>query len=266
MGRRLKQHTSPLYEILDSAKICANEIETIGIGMKSPIWRNKVKTVIAPTREDTIQYANNDESDIKIYTDGSSSSSLKLRRRRCSCLDTRNMPCKNCPSPSRKKHEAHCLWKWVCWSNPWPENAAEARSGPQWHRSHGGNGQPGSPMSVQCKKIDPRQLPRGRRQETHIGNWEQMAENKAETAMGARAWGDQRKRKGWHRGEKGGRRTTQELKKWALSPHQRDTKQQIGNQANAEGEDMERIREGIPGVSEIWQGNQIWRQSSLTQL
>ena len=74
MGRRLKRHMSPLYEILDSAKIHANEIETIGINMKSPTWRNKVnlKTIIAPTREDTIQYMNNNESDIKIYMDGSS--------------------------------------------------------------------------------------------------------------------------------------------------------------------------------------------------
>ena len=71
MGRRLKRHTSPLYEILDSAKIRTNEIETIGISTKPPIWRNKVKTMIAPTREDAIQHVSNDESDIKIYTDGS---------------------------------------------------------------------------------------------------------------------------------------------------------------------------------------------------
>jgi len=63
---------SPLYEILDLAKIHTNKIETIGTGTKASTWRNKVKTVIAPTREDTIQFANNDESDIKIYMDGSS--------------------------------------------------------------------------------------------------------------------------------------------------------------------------------------------------
>ena len=72
MGRRLKRHTSPLYEILDSAKIRANKIEIIGTNTKSPTWRNKVKTAIASTREDAIQLAHNDESDIKIYTDGSS--------------------------------------------------------------------------------------------------------------------------------------------------------------------------------------------------
>ena len=72
MGRRIKWHMSPLYEILDLAKICANKIETIGIGTEAPMWRNKVKTVITPTREDAIQLANNDESNIKIYTDGSS--------------------------------------------------------------------------------------------------------------------------------------------------------------------------------------------------
>ena len=72
MGRRIKRHTSPLYEILDSAKVRANKIETIATGTKAPTWRNKVKTVIPPTREDAIQLANNDESDIKIYTDGSS--------------------------------------------------------------------------------------------------------------------------------------------------------------------------------------------------
>jgi len=72
MGRRIKRHTSPLYEILDSAKVRANKIETIGTGTKAPTWRNRVKTVIATTREDAIQLVNNDESDIKIYTDGSS--------------------------------------------------------------------------------------------------------------------------------------------------------------------------------------------------
>jgi len=72
MGRRIKRHTSPLYEILDSAKVRTNKIETIAIGTKAPTWRNKVKMVITPMREDAIQLANNDESDIKIYTDGSS--------------------------------------------------------------------------------------------------------------------------------------------------------------------------------------------------
>jgi len=72
MGRRIKRHMSPLYKILDSAKVRTNKIETIAIGRKAPTWRNKVKMVITPTREDAIQLMNNDESDIKIYTDGSS--------------------------------------------------------------------------------------------------------------------------------------------------------------------------------------------------
>ena len=72
MSRRIKWHTSPLYEILDSVKVHANKIETICTGMKAPTWRNRVKMVIATTREDTIQLVNNDESNIKIYTDGSS--------------------------------------------------------------------------------------------------------------------------------------------------------------------------------------------------
>ena len=72
MGRRIKQHTSPLYEILDSVKVHTNKIETIGTGTKAPTWRNRVKTVITTTRENAIQLVNNDESDIKIYTDGSS--------------------------------------------------------------------------------------------------------------------------------------------------------------------------------------------------
>jgi hypothetical protein len=72
MGRRIKWHTSPLYEILDSVKVHANKIETICTGMKAPTWRNRVKMVITTTREDAIQLVNNDESDIKIYMDGSS--------------------------------------------------------------------------------------------------------------------------------------------------------------------------------------------------
>ena len=47
-------------------------IETIGTGTKAPTWSNRVKTVIATTREHAIQLMNNDESNIKIYMDGSS--------------------------------------------------------------------------------------------------------------------------------------------------------------------------------------------------
>ena len=65
MGRRLKRHTSPLYDI---------DIEIIDTSAKPPTWKNNIKTVIAKTREDAIQLANDDESDIKIFTDGSSHS------------------------------------------------------------------------------------------------------------------------------------------------------------------------------------------------
>ena len=72
MGRRLRCHTSPLYNILDSAKIRNNSIETINTISKHPTWQNEVKTVIAKSREEAEQLIKDDESNIKIYTDGSS--------------------------------------------------------------------------------------------------------------------------------------------------------------------------------------------------
>jgi ribonuclease HI len=72
MGRRLRRHTSPLYDILDSAKLRNNDIETINTITKPPTWRNKVKVFIDKTREEAERAAKNDESDIRIYTDGSS--------------------------------------------------------------------------------------------------------------------------------------------------------------------------------------------------
>ena len=71
MGRRLHRHTSPLYDILDSAGICTNTIETVNTITKPPTWRNQVRTTIAKTREEAEQSAKDDESDIRIFTDGS---------------------------------------------------------------------------------------------------------------------------------------------------------------------------------------------------
>ena len=72
MGRRLRRHTSPLYDILDSAGIRTNTIETVNTITKPPTWRNQVRTTIAKTREEAEQSAKDDESDIRIFTDGSS--------------------------------------------------------------------------------------------------------------------------------------------------------------------------------------------------
>ena len=72
MGRRLRRHTSPLYDILNSAGIRTNDIETVNTITKHPTWRNRVKTIIAKTREEAEQLAKDDKSNIRIFTDGSS--------------------------------------------------------------------------------------------------------------------------------------------------------------------------------------------------
>jgi len=72
MGRRLKRHTSPLYDIMDSARLRTNDIETVNTITKPPTWRNQIKTTIVKTREEAEQAAKDDESDIRIFTDGSS--------------------------------------------------------------------------------------------------------------------------------------------------------------------------------------------------
>lgn len=57
---------------MDSARLRANDIETVNTITKPPTWRNQIKTTIAKTREEAEQAAKDDESDIRIYTDGSS--------------------------------------------------------------------------------------------------------------------------------------------------------------------------------------------------
>ena len=54
------------------AKIRNNSIETISTISKPLTWQNKVRTVIANTREEAEQLVKDDKSDIKIFTDGSS--------------------------------------------------------------------------------------------------------------------------------------------------------------------------------------------------
>ena len=72
MGKRLCQHTSTLYNILNSAKIHTNNIETVNTITKHPMWHNHIKTIIAKTREEAEQSAKDNESNIRIYTDESS--------------------------------------------------------------------------------------------------------------------------------------------------------------------------------------------------
>ena len=54
------------------ARIRINDIETIGILLKPPTWRNRMQILITKDREEAEQAAKDDESNIKIYTDGSS--------------------------------------------------------------------------------------------------------------------------------------------------------------------------------------------------
>ena len=104
MGRRLCRHTSPLYNILNSAEIHTNDIEIVNTIAKHPTWRNHIKTIIAKTREEAEQSAKDDESDIRIYTDGSSHDGRGSSR-----THARNPPSKNCEIPSRKGHQTHGL-------------------------------------------------------------------------------------------------------------------------------------------------------------
>ena len=57
---------------MNSAGIRTNDIEIMNTIAKHPTWRNHIKMIITKTREEAEQSAKDDESDIRIYMDGSS--------------------------------------------------------------------------------------------------------------------------------------------------------------------------------------------------
>jgi len=71
MKRRPKKHPSPLHDILHLARIKKQPIEMIPTTSKPPGWKCQMKIVIPESREEAEKGVKEDESDIKIFTDGS---------------------------------------------------------------------------------------------------------------------------------------------------------------------------------------------------
>src|SRR5271155_3906065 len=66
-----KKHPSPLQFILNSLPFHISEIETIDTIKKPPSWEPPIETNIPSTAEEAIASENENEDDVKIYTDGS---------------------------------------------------------------------------------------------------------------------------------------------------------------------------------------------------
>lgn len=70
-GRLPKSHPSPLQIVMNMNKLTKLELECIDTLYKEPDWKPPIRPIIAGTREDAIKLDEADNSDIKIYTDGS---------------------------------------------------------------------------------------------------------------------------------------------------------------------------------------------------
>jgi len=66
-----KRHASPLHAVMKISKLFEREFEKIDIIKKDPRWRPDIDTTIDNTRTQGIEQERNDDSDVRIYTDGS---------------------------------------------------------------------------------------------------------------------------------------------------------------------------------------------------
>jgi len=68
---RPKKHPALIHDILHMANLGKKRVEMIATLLRPPRWKCKMKTIIPKLREDTSRGKREDESDIRIYTDGS---------------------------------------------------------------------------------------------------------------------------------------------------------------------------------------------------
>ncbi len=66
-----KRHASPLHAVMKISKLFEREAEKIDTIKKEPRWKPAIKSIIDSTRAQGIERERNDDSDVKIYTDGS---------------------------------------------------------------------------------------------------------------------------------------------------------------------------------------------------
>lgn len=66
-----KRHPAPLHAVMNISKLLQNDIECISMVKKSPRWKPSIRTIIDKSREAAIAREKDDDSDDKIYTDGS---------------------------------------------------------------------------------------------------------------------------------------------------------------------------------------------------
>jgi len=67
----VKTHLTPLQKLINCLKIKPRHYETITPDPRTPTYKRKFTTTIAESKEESIKDEEKDESDIRIYTDGS---------------------------------------------------------------------------------------------------------------------------------------------------------------------------------------------------
>ena len=66
-----KTHLTPLQKLIERYKIRPRRLETIKPDPRPPTYKNTFTTTIAESKEDSIKEEKRDDSDIRVYTDGS---------------------------------------------------------------------------------------------------------------------------------------------------------------------------------------------------
>ena len=255
MGRRLHRHTSPLYDILNSTGIHTNNLETVNTTTKHPMWCNHVKTIIAKTREEAEQLAKDDESDIRIYTDGSSHDGGVGA---VAVLMQGIHPVK-IAKYHLGRDTKHTVYESECTSQILALKMLQ-KLGQDL------DGQPSCPLVIQCKESHPRQLPHQGCKGPNQDNRGEMAEGQVEAPVGTRTRRNQRERESRQGGQTSGRRRIHEPQAQAPPPPEGPTSQQIGDQTAPQEEGLEGIQKGVPHVTKIRKVIPIQPQITSIQL
>jgi hypothetical protein len=70
-ARLVKRHPTPLHDLMHTFNIKPQVMETIAVVRHNTRWKPGIKILIADTINDAIDDVQHNDSDVKVYTDGS---------------------------------------------------------------------------------------------------------------------------------------------------------------------------------------------------
>src|SRR6202041_1502062 len=69
--RRVKRHPTPLHEVFHDFDIRPGDLEKVEPARISPKWKPPFRVAVAKSREEAIQWDEDDSAAVQVYTDGS---------------------------------------------------------------------------------------------------------------------------------------------------------------------------------------------------